>query len=669
MSVEVFYDTLYSDVRKTLEYGKLYQLMLNFYLSLTNRNMATRRNVPNKGIDGGRILVPYANGSRFFAPLTDSVVPNRSIWPITFSRSSGATVLDHEWVVRYAKSGEARFQGARRVENLHTYSEDITNAVWNKASCTSAKNAWIAPDGTNTAWLVTSNVATVLTEFFQNYNIVGGQTYILSVSLKANGWLQYVQLLWNGATFWAWYIDIDLSNGTITANVPWTANMQATVTPEANWFYRIQLKATAIANLANNHLSVAMIPSSSSIRLATFPWDGIKWFYYWHPQFEDVTGQSIQTAGEYVSTNVLTGAPFHGAMVDGVKYFDTDLSGNQLSPDGYLSEWQKTNLFTDSEDFSLWTKAGTWVITPNATIAPDGRMTADLFTLSTANEWQSVNKTITTTASIYGYSVFVKPNGHNYVQLLASAGINSGYMNFDLLNGVVWTSSSYTGRIEALPNGWYRIKITTGTVLAATGQFIIAAVPSASASRGGFVKGTGTSWVYLWWAQLEVWATSSYISSTLGTRNDDILEYSLVNLQSTKWSVYAETTNYFTSNNVALLWLTGGSCRVLWSSGTAPWFIRSGTQVIVNDGSNNLTSSNTVSASQYDRALWKYSWSAQEICLNGTLTSGTFDGTTSFTNLYIGNAWVSRALYGSIRNLQIWDYEISDAEAVALTTI
>jgi hypothetical protein len=42
-----------------------------------------------------------------------------------------------------------------------------------------------------------------------------------------------------------------------------------------------------------------------------------------------------------------------------VKYFDTTLSGTQLSPDGYLAEGQKTNLFPDSEDFSLWTKAGT----------------------------------------------------------------------------------------------------------------------------------------------------------------------------------------------------------------------------------------------------------------------------------------------------------------------
>ena len=76
-------------------------------------------------------------------------------------------------------------------------------------------------------------------------------------------------------------------------------------------------------------------------------------------QLEDVTGQSVQTPSEYVSTNVLTTAPYHGANVDGVKYFDTDISGNQLSPDGYLAEGVKTNLFTDSEDFSLWTKAGT----------------------------------------------------------------------------------------------------------------------------------------------------------------------------------------------------------------------------------------------------------------------------------------------------------------------
>ena len=632
--------------------------MLNFYLSLTNRNMATRRNVPNKGIDGGRILVPYANGARFFAPLTDSVVPNRSIWPITFSRATAATVLDHEWVIRNCIAGEARFQWARRVRNLTPYSQDVSIS-WNKFSVTVSWTKVAYTDWSLIGQTIVSAAASAL-HYVSNgtWPVVIWNKYIFSVSVKA-AWVNFVQLAFAASTT---YQNFDLTNGSMTG----TAGA-GSVVDEWNGWYRCSV--TFISTLGTNAgQGIVIVSSMSDGRLFANLWDGVSGISVCRMQLEDVTGQSVQTPAEYVSTNVLS-SPFHGAMVDGVKYFDTTLSGAKLYPDGYLAEWQKTNLFTDSEDFSLWTKSGTWVITPNATIAPDGRMTADLFTLSTANEWQSVNKTITTTASIYGYSVYVKPNGNNYVQLLTSAGISSGYMNFDLLNWVVWTSSSYTGRIEALPNGWYRIKITTGTVLAATGQFIIAAVPSASASRGGFVTGTGTSWVYLWWAVLELGATSSYISSTLVTRNDDILEYQLRNLQSTKWSVYAETTNYFTTTNIAILWLTGGSCRVLWSSVTAPWFIRSGTQVIINDGSSNLISSNSVAASQYDRVLWKYSGVAHELCVNGTLTSGTFDGTTSFTNLYIGNAWVSRALYGSIRNLQIWDYEVSDSEAIALTTI
>ena len=45
-------------------------------------------------------------------------------------------------------------------------------------------------------------------------------------------------------------------------------------------------------------------------------------------QLENVTGQSNQIPSEYVSVGVLS-APYHGANVDGVKYFDT-LNGNTV---------------------------------------------------------------------------------------------------------------------------------------------------------------------------------------------------------------------------------------------------------------------------------------------------------------------------------------------------
>ena len=75
----------------------------------------------------------------------------------------------------------------------------------------------------------------------------------------------------------------------------------------------------------------------ADVRYQSYVGDGVSNVYIDAYQHEDVTGQSVQTAAEYVSTNVLS-SPFHGAMVDGVKYFDTDISGNQLSPDGYLAE-------------------------------------------------------------------------------------------------------------------------------------------------------------------------------------------------------------------------------------------------------------------------------------------------------------------------------------------
>lgn len=624
--------------------------MRNFYLFLTNHNMATRRNVPNKGIDGGRIQVPYANGSRFFAPLTDSVVPNRSMWPITFSRATAATVLDHEWIVRYCLSGEARFQGARRVENLFSYSEDASNAYWNKVRSSVTANAIAWPSGNLVADLVVGTSAGD-SYIYAPMSVISGNKYRVSVSVKAADVTNF-----NITSFTqAWSCAFDLALG--TAWTPAGIASLPTMTNLGNGWYRCSILLTANATGSNNIGFVSQ----------NYVWNIC---YVCEMQMEDVTGQSDTSFGGYVSTNVLS-SPFHGAMVDGVKYFDTDISGNQLSPDGYLAEWGRTNLFTDSEDFSLWTKAGTWVITPNATIAPDGRMTADLFTLSTSNESQWVTKVITTTASIYGYSVYVKPNGHYYVQFNTSWAISTWFVNFDLLNWVVGSSSLWTWRIEALKDGWFRLKVTTWTVTATSNNVSFAFCQSATSARGSVVQGTWSSWVYLWWAQLEVWASSSYISSALVTRNDDILEYQLRNLESRQWAVYAETTNYFTSTNTAVLWLTGSSCHVLWSSGTSPWFyLWSGTQVIANDGTSNLTSSNAVSTSQYNRVIWKYSGVTHELCVNGTLTSGAFDGTTSYTNLCIGNSTANtRWLYGSIRNLQIWDYEISDAEAVALTTI
>ena len=627
-----------------------------------------RLTATNRLNDGGRLLVENPQAADLDVPLTNSIIPQRGVGAVSFTRATTAKVTDHEWVIRNCLSGEARFQWARRVQNLHTYSEDITNAVWNHVSCTRTKNAWIAPDGTITAWLVTSNAATALTEFNQNYSIVSGQTYILSVSLKANGWLQYIQLVWNSATFWAGYINVDLSNGTITANVPWPANMQATVTPEANWFYRIQLKATAISTLANNHLSVAMIPSGTSIRVATFPWDGIKWFYYWHPQFEDVTGQSIQTAAEYVSTNVLTTAPFHGANVDGVKYFKTTITWLPISPSilkWILMEPSRTNRLLRSEDFgTTWTVIGA-TRAVNTAVAPSWELTGDNFIPNNGTQLSTMTQSVTTTASQYSFSVYVKSSGRQFVQLNAHATISSGYVNFDIINGIVGTSSIWTGHIENAGNGWWRCTATTeSAVLVATQTFNIYPSNTLSDTRWPTAIGDWVNGLYLWWAQLEIWATAtSYIPTVWSTvtRNVDALNYDVWNIIDLKWAVYCEV-------GVNLPWYTNLSWFIIdrWANGRYIYANNSVTALYNYDWTNILSSN--IGAS-YNGSVVKVatSW-------NGSTKSIYYGSTVPKTWPYVGTFWtwninIWYSWNGTIRNVRIWKEPPTVAELTSITTL
>lgn len=640
--------------------------MRNFYLFLTNRNMATRLNVVNPPLREARNDLIYPPRADFRWDFTSSIIPQQSMGVISFTRATTATVPDNEWVIRNCLSGEARFQWARRVQNMTAYSKTFTNPTWTKANLLTVTGnaiAWPAGLGMATSLIETATTTQHGIITSTSYANVAGNVYISSFYAKA-GARSFVQLLTNWAISLE-YANFDLVNGIFSQS---SAGVGAMVSVGDGW-YRCSIKYTSLSS--TTAVVYCMIGVSlADVRYQSYVGDGVSNVYIDAYQHEDVTGQSVQTAAEYVSTNVLTATPFHGANVDGVKYFDTDVNWVAIPKTTLkwlLAEWARTNLFSDSEDFSLWTKSGTWVITPNATIAPDGRMTADLLTLSTSNEWQSVNKTITTTASIYGYSVYVKPNGHNYIQLLASAGISSGYMNFDLLNGVVGTSSSYTGRIEALPNGWYRLKITTGTVLAATGAFIIAAVPNASASRWSFAIGTGSSGVYLWWAQLEDWRNaSSYIptTTTTATRNIDSLimdTTNSVNKYGACSFIYTlEDNEQFDRRAFSF---TGNTTNRLQFQVKRAW---SGANLFYWDGAGvpSITPGRDVWANNVVIA-WT-NLSNVSLYMDNTKSNSGVAPNLIFTTVDIGSAG-GQSWFWCIKNVRIWKTRPTDAELLALS--
>ncbi len=265
----------------------------------------------------GRSL--WCRGLTFHAKLKRTLIQDVGSGVPTFTRSTTATVVDFEGVVRTAGVNEARFNGMRRIQNLLLQSQLIGGASWANSNVSLTTNSAAAPDGTMTA---TSLVATA----------AFGRTQQV-VTATAN----------TVYTFSAW---VRVPSGTTTMilqSYDGTTYYYTTLNVGATW---TRVSRTVTTSGTATSLTIQITDNSGS------GWVGVQ---VWGAQLENVTGQSVQTVGDYVSTGVLA-APYYGAGVDGVAYFDTTLAGARVSdpntysgmPTGYLNEPAGTNLLLNS---------------------------------------------------------------------------------------------------------------------------------------------------------------------------------------------------------------------------------------------------------------------------------------------------------------------------------
>jgi hypothetical protein len=194
----------------------------------------------------------------------------------------------------------------------------------------------------------------------------------------------------------------------------------------------------------------------------------------------------------------------------------------------------RTNLFQYSEIFNeaassnYWDSATANAVTSNQTTSPDGAATADLLTTSTTSFDCFVRRTINWVGSTqYSYSIFLKrgPSNHRYVGLYIGAGITGAlhypYFDFDNPTTVQIPSGTMVGtinstRVNAYPNGWYRVSVTFTT--AATPVTIYGGVYVSTSN--GTLSSTPTAGLdcYIWGIQAETGSfPTSYIPTTTGT--------------------------------------------------------------------------------------------------------------------------------------------------------
>jgi len=404
----------------------------------------------------------------------------------------------------------------------------------------------------------------------------------------------------------------------------------------------------------------------------------------------------IYMGGAYMDTSIVEGGTYtysHTPTSGSEFFFRVMSSGTTLSIDNIsvkevtrdnvpridytgggcphiLVEPQRTNTVTYSEDFSQWTIDGNASITSNATTSPDGTENATKLIAGSSSGRQAIKLNNTSSGDL-AVSVFAKKGEYSVIQL-SDARNATAFINFDLLNGSVGSSSVMTGEIVSLGNDWYKCIATYNSASNIISMRLSIAESSTSARLVNF-SGNGTDGLYIWGAQVEVGSyATSYIptSGSTVTRNQDIFTRdgigSLIN--STEGVLFVELENITgTDATNKMISITDGSL-----TNKISLFVSSNQISVESAGSGtNLGIYSKALQSGFNKIAVKYKVNDCALWVNGTEYTDTSFAAFSSSTL---NALVfdrgdgTQNLFGKVKQLQVYNTALTDAQLTSLTT-
>lgn len=515
----------------------------------------------------------------------------------TFTRASTAYVRDHEGVWRTVPANCARFGGARLVRNLATASEDWTQAAWTKASCA-------ATNGTLTA---TAGNATCLQTF-----TAAASNWVLRVRLSRISGSGNIQLTLDGGGAWT----------------------TVAVSGVNQVFSIVQ------TGIANPQFGIRIVISGDAINATEM-------------QLEQTEGQANQNPSEYVSKGVLA-APYHGAGVDGCKWFDcengntvasnivTEATGAPIArsttnPLMLLKEGSSTNYLTYSNDCTnaAWTKTN--ITAALTATGPDG----------VANS----ASTLTATAG----------NG-TCLQTLTRGSATR-------VSGVLIKRRTGSGNIDLTQDNG-----TTWTTLAVTSSWQWLAIPKQTHANPviGLRLVTSGDAVDVWCVQHEeAHELTSPIPTTTAaaTRNAEVLTYPIAgNIDDTVGTIYAECYRPYSEATLA-----AGAALVAVEDVSGRLYMDTSSNAVAYDGTSWTvkTGLGDVRTGIRKRAC-AFSGSTMLVTGDGAAPqSGAFDGNMGAggsSNIELGAAAGSGDFNGYLGNVYVWRTARTAAELQAITT-
>lgn len=431
----------------------------------------------------------------FSAKWTTTLVPEVGTTP-TWATGPGLavpTVRDCFGYVRHARLGEARFWGARRVENKLKSSADFQNdTYW-----------WSA--GTAQAVAVGTEIVDAIGKT---------QTFRLSKTAGQSSRVQNLGILPSVEHAFSIYARADsLSRIYLQFYIPGGAVLGA-ITQDilpGSWV-RVQVNGVPDGV---SECRVFVSPGEFGSQVAGS-------IFICHAQLEDVSGLPSAVASEYVSNGMPGLSPiYHGAMVDGVKYFDSYCGNTYVS--GFVKEAsgskipattlrflrldpQAVNLCSRTESFSNWSAAGMSLSTIFSR-SPRCDRTTVLATGTEQSQENSLTQVLSGVAlgAPITFSCFAKAqSAPNWFRLRINLSDGSGVTAyFELSAGtagelVAAASRQAWAHIEPWADGWYRCVVTTSN--SASGTAAVSVVLGTASGNGTELGGGSGVAVQIWGA-------------------------------------------------------------------------------------------------------------------------------------------------------------------------
>ncbi len=619
-----------------------------------------------KGLNSADRLQALFDAAPLAIPLTHSLTPTQGTATATFTRALAATVTDHEGVLRTALSGEARFQGARRVRNLLTYTEDFSNAAWTKinggtGTVPTVTSGFTDPNGGTGAWRLQCD---------SGGGTGAGDFSIVRQSVATGGFIGRLDHIWmksnTGATQYIYWGSP--SNG-----------RQETIT--TTW---TQYSLVSIGTSTN--FDIGSYPAGTTTNLLGTDTQVVD-ILIWHPQMEDIRGRADQTTpSEYVSVGVLS-APYHGANVDGVKYFSTDINGSPIPSSTLqrlLVEPAATNYCLQSNALgTTWTDTGTPAAAQN-TVGPNGTANyAWTLTDDAAGAFEGITQNnVAFTAGQTGcFSVLVKKKASSpaYPVLQLTHNVTAGTFTALVINEVAGTVAGIaTGGNYVAPvasgcrslNDNYWLVWVAGTQAGASALATLQIFPAGS-TDGTTLSVAGTGATVFCDVQFEIGSTpSSRITTTVAavTRPADVLTYTdgdIANFKSLACSFRRETGVSALGYALALSDNTANEyISVSLTSATALKFdgVDGGVPQLATTASNAYTPAATGKAS--------ISLTANNILMAFNGTGQTADDSATLptvTQLQVAHLNGASQLNGNVSGIYGWTRATSQSEVTAVT--